>query len=84
MWRVSSGGFIMVSAEMFKKINKEYKRRFVEDDLLINLPDKEVDKIVRTHMTFKNMLKIVPTLGTLELFTLEDRIIKEFFRRSKL
>lgn len=61
-----------------------YKRRFVEDDLLINLPDNEVDKIVRTHMTFKNMLKIVPTLGTLELFTLESKIIKEFERRKKL
>jgi hypothetical protein len=60
------------------------KRRFVEDDLLINLPDNEVDKIVRTHMTFKNMLKIVPTLGKLELFTLEDKIKKEFFRRRKL
>lgn len=62
-----------------------YKRRFIEDsDVFLSLPDKEVDKIVRTHMTFKNMLKIVPTLGNLELFTLEDKIKKEFFRRRKL
>lgn len=62
-----------------------YKRRFIEDsDVFLSLSDNEVDKIVRTHMTFKNMLKIVPTLGTLELFTLEDFIRKEFERRNKL
>jgi len=52
-----------------------YKRRFIEDsDVFLSLPDKEVDKIVRTHMTFKNMLKIVPTLGNLELYHLESQI----------
>jgi hypothetical protein len=58
-----------------------YKRRFVEDDLLANIPDNEVDKIVRTHMTFKNMLKIVPTLGNLELYHLESKIKLEFWKR---
>jgi hypothetical protein len=58
-----------------------YKRRFVEDDLLANISDKEVDKIVRTHMTFKNMLKIVPTLGNLELYHLESQIKLEFWKR---
>jgi len=35
------------------------------------------------EINFKDILKMVKNLGTLELYTLETKILKEFYDRSK-
>ena len=83
----------MVSEKMIQAIDKEYKRRLPEDDLLIQeeqeKPIKFTSKELRKPLV--KMSKVLNQLGHIELYTLESdikkllvKIDKEFSRRKGL